>query len=63
MPKKCFVHPERDATNILRVPCAPNGELPVCADCDKDRAATFQAYQQKNLHRIEGHKAPNKERN
>lgn len=43
----CFRHPLRPAVGVLRVPCAPGGALPVCAEYKdpKNLRATFEAYQ------------------
>lgn len=53
VPEPCFVHPDRDALNRLNVPCAPNGGLWVCEECDADRATAFAHYHALHAKRVE----------
>lgn len=53
---KCFVHPDRDATNTANVPCAPGGVLYLCDECEKDPAQVFKAYKASHQPRIDAHK-------
>jgi hypothetical protein len=42
----CYLHPDRTATKVLNIPCAPGGKLDVCDDCfaESGRLAVFQKY-------------------
>jgi hypothetical protein len=50
---KCFRH-DRPAVKELNIPCAPNGKLPVCAECadPANGAEVFKAYKEKHNARV-----------
>ncbi len=61
---KCIVHADRAATATVKVPCAPDGALPVCAECsdlkdDETARRVFEAYRAKHAGRIAGKKGLN----
>lgn len=57
----CIVHPEREATERMTVPCAPGGFLPVCDECKKPEAgqAVFEAYKASHSKHIKVFKQEN----
>ena len=44
--RRCLVHPDRPAEFASNVPCAPGGELFICAECAKPENGkrVFDAY-------------------
>jgi len=51
----CFRHENAIATRTLKVPCAPNGLLPVCDECYKpeNRQTVFETYFETHKDRVE----------
>jgi hypothetical protein len=57
----CFVHPDREATRILNVPCAPGGQIYCCDYCFGDgRIEMFLAYSKLHEEQIRAKRAEEK---
>jgi len=55
----CYVHEDRPATRVLRVPCAPNGQLVVCDHCfqEANRGPVFEKYFAEHQERVRAQRA------
>jgi hypothetical protein len=58
---KCFVHPDREATTVRHVPCAPNGVLFLCGECAKPEndLKVWEAYKDSHQKLIKAFKQVN----
>ena len=57
----CILHPDREAVRALKVPCAPGGQIGICAECNDDPdivAKTFDHYRGGHAKRIKVFKQP-----
>jgi hypothetical protein len=60
-PIMCFVHLDREATRVLNVPCAPDGQLFCCDYCFGDgRTEMFAAYAKVHEARVRAKRAEEK---
>jgi hypothetical protein len=60
-PIMCFVHLDREATRVLNVPCAPDGQLFCCDYCFGDgRTEMFAAYAKVHEARVKAKRAEEK---
>lgn len=61
----CIVHPDRVAVGLLNVPCAPNGHVPICAECRDNQGdeavmkRIFEAYRAGHSKQIKTYKQVN----
>lgn len=60
-PIMCFVHLDREATRVLNVPCAPDGQLFCCDYCfGEGRTEMFAAYAKVHEARVKAKRAEEK---
>jgi hypothetical protein len=59
--EKCFLHPLADAVKAMNVPCAPGGQIHLCALCASDPDVAdkvWEKYSGQHAQRIKLFKTP-----